>query len=1779
MGDQQKAISCYEEALKMRRAIYGKSTAHPDIATSLNNLGDAWSQLGDYKKAISYHEQALQILIMIYGQQKDHPLIASALHNLGVAWQNLGDYRKAIGYKEQVLQMRKSVYGQTTAHPHVSESLSSLATVWYNIGDYKKAVKYHEQALEMTIAIFGRGTAHPSIAKSLSNLEGTWCQLGDYRKAISYGKQALDMRMTIYGQGTAHPDIALSLNNLGNLHNDICDLQTALMFCEASLQMSREIYGLTAAHCDIATSLNNIGAIWRDHGNGTKAISYFREALQMYRTVFGPNTEHPLIAKCLVNIAETWAGLGNHSEAVSYCEEALQTFRTIHGQSTPHHDIASALNGLGLSVWCGQQNLCKAVSYLTEALQMFKTIYGQSTPNVGTATTLNNLGILWHDQGDYQKAIGYHEEALQMYRVMYGQIAGHVRIACSLTHLGLGWSDRGNCRKAISYLEDSLQMYKSVYGHDIAHVYIAKTLYHLGSVWRFHDDPQKAISYLNESLQMYRSVCGQTAEHLGIAYTLKQLGLAWEVKGDHHKGIKYHEEALQMYKNIYMNQTQAHPEIASSLTSLGMAWDRAGEYRKAISYHEEALQMFNSVYGQSETRPDTSTALNNLGLSWHHQGDHAKAISYFEQALTILKSTYGHNIGHRDIANILYNLGLVWCEGIGIVPLPLKGTGNVSTRGSWRSEYVAYSQGPQTPAYSRGFAAHVQSPQSVSPRDSVGAADERRPIAYLQGAQSDSLRESVGPADPGPPIAYLQGPRSLPGDSVGPADSGRPKAYLQGAQSDSLCEYVGPADPGRPKAYLQGPRSLPGESVGPTDPGRPKAPKAYTQGPWSAPTGESVGPADPRRRVQYHAQGPWSVSTDGLEESAGPGRPRLHGQGPLSVHAFAAHANTIIPTRKSVRPADPLRPIAYAQGSRRVSTRESVGSTEYGDSRRPKAYTQGPYRVSTGESIGPEDPARARLYDQDSLTVPMRDSVASADPERLAGKAYIQGPWSVPGKTLVSAEPGRPKVYIRRISTPESVGPTDYGDSRRPWSVSTGGSGRPADPGRPIKYLQGAQSDSMRDSVGSADPGRPIKYLQGAQSDSMRDSVGSADPGRPIKYLQGAQSDSMRDSVGSADPGRPKASQGPSSVSTGESVGPADPGRPILYEQRPLSFPTRESGGSADSGAPGGPIAYFQGPSVSTRESVRSNDYGDSRRPRPPRRSLGIQGMNPFAMIRNPVHEKTEEVIRRSRQHEYLRAAPDEPRLFDRNGGHLTLEHLGIDLFVPPDAVPDANTEIFMFAQDVDEPSRDEIEEKWMPPVIQCGPHGLRFNRHVILTVKHPAKDLSEWSFKFQASNTDIGEAPEWKDLTQDPSAMCFTHGDKTVIFVDHFTLFGLVGKLVGTEREQKVKKRRFRMGVFAEPLFQDTEIFQLRVRFWQDNKKEEKAVRKKEQHLQGVQLGDDKVLHLAGDGGNVSVMLEWLYPGWQVMENDRQTIPFSSLWNDHAEMPSCTFGLERQPLDTQPRVSCRVTALQVAHPGNSVSIDVLKQLGSRQTPDGPSAVPLDPESTFLQLQPELHPTPRCVPQFPSEEQFRRLCLELDLENPAGNDWRSVAEALRLPYDFVQWTRQKTDPTRRLLDFLVALHGEDSLRVLRDALAEIGHERALQMVEAMMETADNGQAARAEVQYGATGHQSTDGQPFAGMWHANDMHFGSHCTTPKEAHSLCAYAPKAVRSGMGNVTGNGSRPSDLQQTPSSGPTSSESTTVEKVSGERSLGEGQEADASMPSTWNVASGNISHVSSV
>jgi Tfp pilus assembly protein PilF len=112
-----------ERALRIEEAQFGPD--HPQVATTLNNLGVVWGDLGQPAKALEVFERALRILEGAYGP--DHPQVAATLSNLGAVWSNLGQPAKAHEVFERALRILHAHF--PSGHPLTDEVADNLRRV------------------------------------------------------------------------------------------------------------------------------------------------------------------------------------------------------------------------------------------------------------------------------------------------------------------------------------------------------------------------------------------------------------------------------------------------------------------------------------------------------------------------------------------------------------------------------------------------------------------------------------------------------------------------------------------------------------------------------------------------------------------------------------------------------------------------------------------------------------------------------------------------------------------------------------------------------------------------------------------------------------------------------------------------------------------------------------------------------------------------------------------------------------------------------------------------------------------------------------------------------------------------------------------------------------------------------------------------------------------------------------------------------------------------------------------------------------------------------------------------------------------------------------------------------------------------------------------------------------------------------------------------------------------------------------------------------------------
>ena len=140
-NDYSAAEASYKEALEIRRELAKKNRDAylPDVATTLNNLGNLQSNNNDYSAAEASYKEALEIRRESAKKNRDAylPNVATTLINLSIFYQdNVPNKELSLKYaKEAVI-----VLGKCNNTPFVQEALDKAKQViekWNN-GSFKK---------------------------------------------------------------------------------------------------------------------------------------------------------------------------------------------------------------------------------------------------------------------------------------------------------------------------------------------------------------------------------------------------------------------------------------------------------------------------------------------------------------------------------------------------------------------------------------------------------------------------------------------------------------------------------------------------------------------------------------------------------------------------------------------------------------------------------------------------------------------------------------------------------------------------------------------------------------------------------------------------------------------------------------------------------------------------------------------------------------------------------------------------------------------------------------------------------------------------------------------------------------------------------------------------------------------------------------------------------------------------------------------------------------------------------------------------------------------------------------------------------------------------------------------------------------------------------------------------------------------------------------------------------------------------------------------------------
>ena len=362
-GGLAEAESLAHRSLALRRQSLGED--HPEVAASLNTMGDIARQRGHYHEAEALHREALDLQVRRLGPE--HPDVAGTLTDL--ASQIPGQRPEREELSRQAVAIRRASLGAD--HPLVAADLMVLGSILRNGGRPEEAEASYREALEIRRKVLG--PEHPKVAETMVHLADLMQKYGDRTmSAESLYRQALDMQRRALGEG--HPARVHALGSLASLLSGRGEHAAAERLLREGLEIRRAAFG--PQHRAVAEGLGQLAHELRRQGRFGEAERLLRESLALWREAVGP--DHFAVSGALSGIADVLVDQKRYDEAEALYLEALEIRRQAMGEEDAM--VGLTLGSLG-RVHALREEYARAESLYHRALDLFLPERTQRNPN------------------------------------------------------------------------------------------------------------------------------------------------------------------------------------------------------------------------------------------------------------------------------------------------------------------------------------------------------------------------------------------------------------------------------------------------------------------------------------------------------------------------------------------------------------------------------------------------------------------------------------------------------------------------------------------------------------------------------------------------------------------------------------------------------------------------------------------------------------------------------------------------------------------------------------------------------------------------------------------------------------------------------------------------------------------------------------------------------------------------------------------------------------------------------------------------------------------------------------------------------------------------------------------------------------------------------------------------------------------------------------------------------------------------------------------------------
>jgi len=280
MADFENSLKYHNKALLLRKKLLNAN--NPEIAFSLNCIASCYNSLGNFSKAKELSFEALDILKINNDSNEIQEEIAATLSELAEIFSNEEDYELALKYANEALKINMNQFGLMNRSTAVT--LSHLGLVYYYLNKLDSAEYFIKKAIE--------SYDEPSFK---TNLALVYNQKGKFKEAQNLLNQVLNFDLEHLDSN--HPHLSETFFRLGRN----CYFQNDFLNAEKKLKKSYEIKRTNIIQNFSFLTTGEKKLFWFDNQTFYNYINFFTsKSFFYYRNVTILNFDNTLFSKSLL---------------------------------------------------------------------------------------------------------------------------------------------------------------------------------------------------------------------------------------------------------------------------------------------------------------------------------------------------------------------------------------------------------------------------------------------------------------------------------------------------------------------------------------------------------------------------------------------------------------------------------------------------------------------------------------------------------------------------------------------------------------------------------------------------------------------------------------------------------------------------------------------------------------------------------------------------------------------------------------------------------------------------------------------------------------------------------------------------------------------------------------------------------------------------------------------------------------------------------------------------------------------------------------------------------------------------------------------------------------------------------------------------------------------------------------------------------------------------------------------------------------------------------------